>query len=180
MPWPAKEAEIAALAERNGLKRSDVVTCVQCGTSFDNGGRGFRALAVGTRRRTAATDGTCIFCGKPVDTTDPMYDPNWGEIQQHEKCYNDPAKRAEFDQRPYWDNAPKTSAWTRTRQPIEVEGSVRDVTSWSATDGARDLTVVAANGGFTWAVFAPGQATPSRTGRAATLEAAQAACNEEF
>lgn len=82
---------------------------------------------------------------------------------------------------PQADDLTFESAWTRTRQPIEVEGSVRDVTSWSATDGERDLTVVAAHGGFTWAVFAPGQATPSRTGRAATLEAAQqAACNEEF
>ena len=58
-----------------------------------------------------------------------------------------------------------------------MAGSVRDVTSWSATDGEHDLTVVAAHGGFTWAVFAPGQATPSHTGRAATLEAAQAAAD---
>ena len=88
------------------------------------------------------------------------------------KPHDEECDRGRKQKTPGWIVDKKESAWVRTRQPISVEGSVRDVTSWSTTDGARDLAVVAVNGGFTWAEYAPGQATPSRTGRAATLEAA--------
>lgn len=91
------------------------------------------------------------------------------------KPHDEECDRGRKQKTPGWIVDKKESAWVRTRQPISVEGSVRDVTSWSTTDGARDLAVVAVNGGFTWAEYAPGQATPSRTGRAATLEAAQTA-----
>lgn len=89
------------------------------------------------------------------------------------KPHDEECERGRKQKTPGWIVDKKESAWVRTRQPISVAGSMRDVTSWSTTRGTRDLAVVAVNGGFTWAEYAPGQATPSRTGRAASLEAAQ-------
>ena len=49
--------------------------------------------------KTGAVGGECIFCGKPVDTSDPAYAPEWGDIQGHQACYDDPEAVADFDRR---------------------------------------------------------------------------------